>query len=93
MAVIILKKLFRQFFSYDFTIVTGDGNTNYIVLFIVSRPSTQIQLSISGLLIAMRKPIRNAYLGIVKHDWTSFVAREPIGNLFYLHAAIFEIRK
>ena len=40
-------------------------------LFIVSRPSSQIQLSISGLLIVMRNPIRNAYLGVVKHDWPS----------------------
>ena len=55
----------------------GDGNTDDIVLFIVSRLSTQIQfiinLSISGLLIVMGKPIRNAYLDIVKHDWTSVV--------------------
>ena len=49
----------------------GDGNTNYIVLFIVFGLSTLIQFSISGLFIVMGKPIRNAYLGIVKHDWTS----------------------
>ena len=56
------EKKFRYFFSYDLTIVTGNRNTNDIVLFIVSRFSTQIQLSISGLLIVMVKPIRNAYL-------------------------------
>ena len=50
-----------------------DGNTNYIVLFIVSRLSTLIQLNISGLFIVMGKSIRNAYLDIVKHDWTSIV--------------------
>ena len=71
--VITLKKEFRHFFSYDFTIVTGDGNANDIVLFIVSRLPTQIQLSITGLLIVMGKPLRNAYLSIVKRDWTSIV--------------------
>ena len=59
-----------KIFSRDFTIVTGDGNTSYIVLFIVSKLSTKIQLNISGLLIIMGKPIRKAYLGI---DWTSTV--------------------
>ena len=62
-----------SFRGSDFTIVTGDGNTNYIALFIVSRLSNQIHLSISGLLIVMGKPVRKAYLGIVKHDWTSIV--------------------
>ena len=46
-------------------------------------------MSISGLLIVMGKPIRNAYLGTVKRDWTPIV----IGNLFHLHAVIFEIPK
>ena len=41
--------------------------------FIVSRLSTEIQLSIQGLLIVIRNPIRNACFGIVKHDWTSIV--------------------
>ena len=50
-----------------------DGNTSYIALLIVSRLSTQIHLSISGLLIVMGKLVRKAYLGIVKHDWTSIV--------------------
>ena len=61
--------------TFDFVkvIVTGDGNTNYIALFIVSRLSNQIHLSISGLLIVMGKPVRKAYLSIVKHDWTSIV--------------------
>ena len=58
---------------HDFTIVTGDENTNYIVLFIVSKLSAPIQMNISGLFIVMRKAIRNAYLGILKHDWTSIV--------------------
>ena len=53
--------------------MTGDGNTNYIVPFIVSRLSAIIQLSISGLFIAMGKPIRNAYLGIVKYDWALII--------------------
>ena len=69
------------------------GNTNDIVLFIVSRLSTQIQLSISGLLIVMGKPIRNAYLGIVKHDRNRLFSKEPIGNIFFLHMATFEIPK
>ena len=46
--------------------------------------------------LLLRKPVRNAYLGIVKHDRTSRAnrkPREPIGNLFYLLAAIFEIPK
>ena len=68
-----LEKIISTFFSCDFTIITGDGNTNYIVLFIVSRFSTQIQLSISGFLTVMVKPIRNAYLDIVKNDWTLIV--------------------
>ena len=75
-----------KIFSCDFTIVTGDGNTNYIVLFIVSRLSTKIQLSISGLLIVMGKPIRNVYLGIVKRDWTSIAYGKPFlfarGNIW-----------
>ena len=58
---------------HDFTIVTGDENTNYIVLFIVSRLSAPIQLNASGLFIAMQKAIINAYLGILKHGWTSIV--------------------
>ena len=41
----------------------------------------------------MEKPIRNAYLGTVKHDWTPTLAIEPLGNLSYLHALIFEIPK
>ena len=41
----------------------------------------------------MGKPIRNAYLGTVKHDWTPLFAIEPIGNLSYLFAVIFEIPK
>ena len=57
----------------DFAIVTEDGNTSYIVLFIVSRLSALIQLSISGLFVVIGKPVKSAYLGIVKHDWTSFV--------------------
>ena len=61
------------FYVHDFTIVTGDENTNYIVLFIVSRLSAPIQLNTSGLFIAMQKTIRNAYLGILKHSWTSIV--------------------
>ena len=47
-----------SFRGNDFTIVTGDGNTNYIALCIVSRLSNQIHLSISGLLIVMGKPVR-----------------------------------
>ena len=39
----------------------------------------------------MGKPIRNAHLVTVKHDWTTIVASEPIGNLFYMDAVIFEI--
>ena len=61
------------FYVHDFTIVTGVENTNYIVLFIVSRLSAPIQLNTSGLFIAMQKAIRNAYLGILKHGWTSIV--------------------
>ena len=61
--------------TFDFVkvIVTGDGNTNYIALFIVSRLSNQIHLSISGLLIVMGKPVRKTYLSIVKDDWTSIL--------------------
>ena len=80
-------------FSCDFVIVTGDGNASYIVLFIIFRLSTKIQLRISGLLTVMGKSIKNAYLGIVKHDWTSIVcwrayrkpflsARDNIWNFF-----------
>ena len=41
----------------------------------------------------MEKPVRNAYLGTVKHDGHRLFASEPIGNVFYLHAVIFEIPK
>ena len=42
----------------------------------------------------MGKPIRNACLSIVKHDWTSiFFDTEPIGGIFYLHTVIFKIPK
>ena len=44
-----------------------------LVLMVVSRFSTWIQLIISGLLIAMGKPIRNACFRTVKHDWTSII--------------------
>ena len=47
-------------------------------LFIVSRLSTKIQLSIKGLLIAMEKPIRNACLGTVKHVEYRLLDSEPI---------------
>ena len=67
------KNCFRHFFLCYFTIFTGDGNTNYIVLLIVSRLSIQIQMIISSLLIVMGKPVRNTFLGIVKHDWTLIV--------------------
>ena len=67
------EKIMLTFLFVYFIIVTGDGNTNYIVLFIVSRFSAIIQLSISGFFVVMEKPIKNAYLGIVKHDWTSIV--------------------
>ena len=41
--------------------------------FIVSRPSTKIQLSIKALLIDMGKQIINACLDTIKHDWISIV--------------------
>ena len=63
-----------------FTTVAGDRlvfgfSDKYKVhsLFIVSRPSTKIQLIIQGLIIIMEKPIRNTCFGTVKHDWTSIV--------------------
>ena len=43
------------------------------LLFIVSTASAEIQLDIQSLLIAMRKSIRNARLGTVKHDWASII--------------------
>ena len=91
--VICWKKKCRHFFLCDFTIVTRDENTNYKALLTVSRPSNQIQLSISGLLIVMGKPMRKlilAYWNMVGHR---LFAREPIGKPFYLHAAILEIPK
>ena len=42
-------------------------------LFVVSRLSTEIAFSIQGLLIVMRKLIRKARPGTVKHDLTSIV--------------------
>ena len=75
---VVTRILFWSFFScgYDFTIATGDGlvsvfsdKYNVHKLFIVSRLSTNIQLSIQGLLIIMGRPIRNTCLGTVKHDW------------------------
>ena len=72
-AVVIFWKNNICFRGSDLTIVKGDWNTNYIDFFIVPRLSNQIHLSVSGLLIVMRKPVRKAYLGIMKHDWTSIV--------------------
>ena len=40
-------------------------------LFILSRLSTEIELSIQGLLIVIGKLMRNACIGRVKHDWKS----------------------
>ena len=37
-------------------------------------------LSISGLLIVIRKPIRNEWRGTLKHEWTLIVMRQPIRN-------------
>ena len=71
----------------------GDGNTNYVVMFILSRLSSQIQLSISDLLIAMGKPIISYWHVLAYGNMTGhpFFAREPIGNLFFLHEVVFEI--
>ena len=55
-------------------------------LFIVSRPSSQILLNISDLLIAMKKPIRNVYLGTLKYDLASNVCYWANRKPFYLHA-------
>ena len=41
----------------------------------------------------MGNPIRNAYLGTVKHDWIGLVAGEPVEKNIYLHTVIFEIPK
>ena len=49
----------------------GRRKYNLHSLFIASRLSTWIQLSISGLLIVMIKSIKNAYLAPVKHSWIS----------------------
>ena len=63
-----------------FSIVTGDKlvsgfNDKYKAhsLFIVSRPSVNIEFSIQGLLIVMGNPIGNAYFDTVKHNWISTV--------------------
>ena len=65
-------------------------------LFITSRLSTWIQLSVPGLQIVIGKSIRNACFGTVKHDWTSMIGHrllgsELIGNIFYLCVAICNI--
>ena len=62
-------------------------------LLIASRLSTSVQLSISGLLIVMGKWIRNAILAQWNMIGHQLFASELIGNLFYLHAVIFEIPK
>ena len=86
-----------NFTFIDFTtIVMGVRNTN-IVFFIISKPSTQIQLTISGLLIVVGKPVRNTYL-ISWHtetwlDIDCLLESQYEESLFYLHAAIFEIPK
>ena len=67
------------------------SNTNYIVC--LSLPEPQPKFSWLLKLIKMGKPIRNACLGTVKHYWTSIYDSEPIENIFYLHAAIFEISR
>ena len=41
----------------------------------------------------MGKPIRNAYLATENMIQYGLFAREPTGNLFYLHAVIFKITK
>ena len=62
-------------YENSFKISYFDGKCKVHSLFIVSRPSTLIQLSIQGLLIATGKPIRNVCLGTVKHDCASIVWR------------------
>ena len=55
----------------DFSIVMRDGNINYIFVY---RFQALNPHSIEYLwFIVMGKPIRNAYLGMVKQDWTSIV--------------------
>ena len=55
------------------TIVTGDGlvsgfSDKYkLIIFFISRPSTEIQLSIKCLLTVKGKPKINACFGTVKH--------------------------
>ena len=76
-------------FFFSFTTVTKDGllsgfDGKYKVhgLFIVTRFSTEIRISIQGLLTDIRKPITKTCLAIVKHDWTSIVWQRINRNHF-----------
>ena len=55
--------------------IMGSGNINYTVCLLFASSQIKFNLSFSGLLTVMVKPIRNAYLGTVKHDWTSIVCQ------------------
>ena len=61
-------------------------------MFIVSRPSAEIELGIQGLLIVVGKLEIHALekWNMIGHELFHI---EPIGNIFYLQAAIFEIPK
>ena len=41
----------------------------------------------------MGKPVKNAYFDIVNMIGHQLFGRDQIGNVFYMHAAIFEITK
>ena len=83
----------RNFLPGDFTIVTAGVFTYYSVCLSFPGLQAKFSLSISGLLIVMGKPIRNTYLGTVKHDWTPIVCYWANRKPFLLYVVIFEISK
>ena len=67
------------------------ANTKLIVCLLIPDPQSKSILSILGLLIVMGKPIKTyglAQWNVIRNQLSD---SEPIGNIFYLQVAIFEI--
>ena len=67
------------------------ANTKLIVCLLIPDPQSKSILSILGLLIVMGKPIKTYGLAQWNMIGNQLSDSEPIGNIFYQQAAIFEI--
>ena len=87
------KKLFWHFFSCDCTIVMADVNKYYIVCLSLTGPKVKFSVvpQIYYLLWESQQKTHIFAQWNMAGHW--LFASEPIGNLFYLDAVMFEIRK